>query len=221
MNRSQLFRPDLMRDQAEAESYEYFDKKIRRLPRDVPGKIDPKQQGFHDNDVDAFRHAYVSGVFTQEYAENAADLFGRMNEYLSPGDIYSNSTNPGSRNMDLWNNAVGRKYGLKSKSRKTLLEKIHKALKKKELIVDPTDKRQYLGATSDPTNKGKPVIVLVEEKKGRNLLFFDTVKKKILDASEFVALIQAGQYRGYAVKLVNGVPTPVSNPDERGTNNLG
>jgi hypothetical protein len=54
MNRSRLLRPDLIRDQAEAESYEYFDKKIRRLPRDKSGKIDPKQQGFHDNDVDAF-----------------------------------------------------------------------------------------------------------------------------------------------------------------------
>jgi hypothetical protein len=168
-----------------------------------------------------FRHAYVSGVFTQEYGENAADLFGRMNEYLDPGDIYSNSATPGSRNMDLWNNAVGRKYGLKSKSRKTLLEKLHKALKKKELIVDPKDKRLYVGATTDPTNKAKPVIVLVQEKKGRNVLFFDTVKRKILDASQFVALIEAGQYRGYAVKMVNGVPTPVSNPDGRGTNNLG
>lgn len=89
------------------------------------------------------------------------------------------------------------------------------------MIVDPKDKRLYVGATTDPTNKAKPVIVLVQEKKGRNVLFFDTVKRKILDASQFVALIEAGQYRGYAVKMVNGVPTPVSNPDERGTNNLG
>ncbi len=184
-------------------------------------KIDPSRGGFHDNDVDAFRHAYVSGVFTQEYGENAADIFGRMNEWFSPANIYSNTTNPAAGNMDLWNNAVGRKYGLKAKDRKSLLKMIHKALEDGELIITPKDKRRYEGATHNPVNKSKPVIVLQESKKGRNEVFFDTEKKTILTAGEFASLIESGLYPGYTVKMIKGMPTPVSNPDSRGTNNLG
>lgn len=213
--------PRKVRDEAEAECYEFFDKNIRSLPKDKNGKIDPSQDGFHDNDVDAFRHAYVSGVMTQEYRENAADTFGRMNEFLNPTNIYSNSTNPGARNMDLWNNAVGRKYGLKAKDRESLAKLIHKSLKNGELIIDPKDKRQYEGATHDPINKSRPVIVLQEGENGRNELFYDTVKKQILTVGDFVALIESGQYPDYAVKMIHGAPTPVSNPDGRGTNNLG
>ncbi len=213
--------PHNVKNEAEAESYEYFDRHIRALPKSASGKIDPKQDGFHDNDVDAFRHAYVSGVFTQEYGETAADTFGRMNENLDPASIYSNSTNPGSKNMDLWNNAVGRKYGLKFRDRQHLAKALHKALKNGEMIIDLKDKREYLGANHDPVNKTKPVIVLQEGEKGRNVLFYDTVKKQILSAGEFVALIEGAQYPDYAVKTIHGVPTPVSNPDNRGTNNLG
>jgi hypothetical protein len=207
-------------NEAEVEAYEYFVKNIRPLPKNQNGKIDPSQIGFQDNDVDAFRHAYVSGVFTQEYNEVAADIFGRMNEW-SPGDIYSNSTNPGSKNMDLWNNAIGRKYGAKTESRKTLLKKIQKALVTGELIVDPKDKRKYEGVTHNQASKVKPLIVLQEDKKGRNKLFYDTIKKQILSVDELVVLIEEGQYPGYAVKVIRGISTPVSNPDGRGTNNLG
>lgn len=213
-------RPDILSKEAEAEAYEFFDKNIRRLPRDGTGKIDFSRGGFQHNDVDAFRHAYVSGVFAQEYNETAADLFGRMNEW-SPVDIYSSSMNPGSKNMDLWNNAVGRKCGTKTKSRKSLLKKIHKALVNGELIVDPGDKRRYGGATHDPENKAKPMVVLKESKKGRNELFYDTLKKQIFTVEEFIALIEEGQYPGYSVKVIRGVATVVSKSDGRGTNNLG
>lgn len=210
-----------IRDEAEIESYAYFDKNVRPLPKDTSGKIDPSQGGLHDNDVDAFRHAYVSGVFTQVYSETTADIFGRMNESFNPASVYSNSTNPGSGNMDLWNNSVGRKYGLKAKDRTTLLKMIHGALKNGELILTSKDKRQYEGATHNPVNKSKPVIVLQESKDGRNEIFFDVEKRKLLTVNEFILQIEAGQYPGYTVKQINGLPTPVSNPDSRGTNNLG
>ncbi len=213
--------PRTLRNEARAEAYDYFDKNIRPLPKDNNGKIDPSQGGFYDNDVDAFRHAYVSGVFAQEYGEKAADLFGRMNEFFNPKNIHSNSTHPESQNMDLWNNAVGRKYGLKSKDRQSLAKALQQALKSGEMITDRKDKRRYEGATHDPVNQNKPVIVLQEAEKGRNELFFDTEKKQILTAGEFIILIESGQYPGYAVRTVHGVPTPVSNPDSRGTNNLG
>ncbi len=102
--------PWTIKDEAQAEAYEYFDNHIRKLPKAPDGKIDGAAPGFQDNDVDAFRHAYVSGVFTQAYSESAADIFGRLNEFFLP-DLYSNSRNPRALNMDLWNNSVGRKCG--------------------------------------------------------------------------------------------------------------
>lgn len=211
--------PFSLKDEARDEVYEYFDKNIRPLTKDPSGKIDPKAFGLADNDVDAFRHAYVSGVFTQVYSEETADTFGRINEY-SPLSWYSDAKNPGSLNMDLWNNAIGRKYGKKTKSRKELLKLIHGALDEGELIIEPSDKRKYEGKKSDSTNKTKPVVLLKEDKNGRNELFFDLVKNVMLSREEFVAAIEAGSYPAYTVKMINGLPTPVSNPDGRKTNNL-
>ncbi len=205
--------------EARDEAYVYFDKEIRSLPKDAAGKIDPSAHGLENNDVDAFRHAYVSGVFAQEYGEVAADIFGRLNELnpfgrSQPGD-------DAAVNMDLWNNAIGRKYGLKAKDRNSLLKMVHKALKKGELILNPDDKRKYQGAVHNPVNKSRPIIVLQQEKKGRNKIFFDTEKGIVLTVDEFVALMESGQYPGYSVKTIQGKLTPVSNPDRRGTNNLG
>ena len=123
--------------------------------------------------------------------------------------------------MDLWNNSIGRKYGMKSKDRQNLAESLLDALKKGELIIDLKDKRKYKGALYNSVSKEKPVIVLQENEKGRNEFYYDTAKGQILTASEFIALIKQGKYPTYAVKVIHGVPTPVSNPDNRETNNLG
>lgn len=207
-------------DVARDEAYDYFDKNIRKLHKRLDGTVDPAARGLEDNDVDAFRHAYVSGVFTQEYGETVAEILGRLNEY-HPFDLYSNSKRPGSLNMDLWNNSVGRKYGQTTKNREKLLELIHKAMKNGELILTPRDNRQYTGAVHNPTNHTKPVIVLKENKRGRNELFFDTSTKQVFNADEFIVMIDKGKYPGYTVKLMNGSPTPISKPDNRETNNLG
>ena len=211
--------PFSLKDTARDEAYEYFDKNIRALTKDSEGKIDPTALGLADNDIDAFRHAYVSGVFTQVYSESTADIFGRINEH-SPVSWYSDAKNPGSLNMDLWNNAIGRKYGKKTKDREELLKLIHEALKKGELIVEPKDERKYEGKVSNPINKTKPVVVLKEDDKGRNEVFFDLVKNAVLSREQFVSAIESGQYPAYTVKLIHGLPTPVSKPDGRETNNL-
>jgi hypothetical protein len=207
-------------NQARDEAYVYFDKKVRRLHKTPDGKIDPTANGLADNDVDAFRHAYVSGVFTQEYGELAARTLGLLYEF-GPEGLYANQQVPGERNMDLWNNAVGRKYGAKTKIRKSLLKLIHGAMKRGELIFNPTDEREYRGATSTGVSKLKPVIVLQENKKGRNVSFYDTEKKVVMSADEFVARIAQGQYPGYTMRDVRGRPTPASRSDDRRTNNLG
>ena len=116
-----------LKDEACAEAYDYFDRHIRRLPRDKVGKIDINSPELNDNDIDAFRHAYVSGVFTQGFGDRAANWFGLRVEY-SPEGQYSHSLDPRSRNMDLCNNRVGRRYGRKTGGRKTLLKLIHGAL---------------------------------------------------------------------------------------------
>ena len=54
---------------SEEEAYEYFDKNIRKLTRKSDGKIDRYAPGLVDNDIDAFRHSYASGRYTQEYNE--------------------------------------------------------------------------------------------------------------------------------------------------------
>jgi hypothetical protein len=207
-------------EEARIEAYDYFDRFIRKLPRNSSGKIRPVGAGLDDNDVDAFRHAFVSGVFTQEFGENAAEILGLLNEY-DPGAQYSNSGDSRSRNMDLWNNRVGRKYGKKTQGRKTLLKLIHQALKNGELIVDLKDSRKYSGATEAPKRMSKPIIAIAKSKSGRNSLYFDLLKRIALTREDLVALIRAGEYSGYSVKLIRGLETPVSKRDGKPLNNIG
>ena len=94
--------PPQLEREAELDGYIYFDQNIRPLPKSPDGSIDTMQPGFQYNDVDAFRHAYVSGIMALEYGENAARFLGWMNELVVIG------SSAADRNMDFWNNAVGR-----------------------------------------------------------------------------------------------------------------
>ncbi|MBL7687053.1 MAG: hypothetical protein JNJ49_03390 [Bdellovibrionaceae bacterium] len=210
---------DLM-EEARIEAYDYFDQNIRKLPRGANGKIKIVGAAVDDNDVDAFRHAYVSGVFTQKFGEKTANFFGLLNEFDLFGKV-SQSNSPGSTNMDLWNNRVGRKYGTRTRGRKTLLKLIHQALKRGELIIDPKDSRKFSGVKIVPKRIAKPIIALEKSKTGRNETYFDLLNKIVLTREEFIALIRAGEYRGYSVKLIRGIETPVSKRDGRRINNIG
>lgn len=210
--------PFTLKTEARDEGYEYFDANIRKLPRKPDGSFNEFDPLYLNTDVDAFRHAYVSGVFTQEYGADVADLFGRLNEFstaMSPG------ASPGEKNMDLWNNAVGRKYGQKFKTRKDLLKAIDDALKNGELIISPEDGRVYEGASHTTIDPSTPVIVLKENETGRNEFYYDFAKQKGLSREEFVALIHSGEYPGYSIRQVNGVATPVSKPNRSTADNLG
>ena len=210
--------PPFLRDEACTEAYEYFDQNIRPLERNSNGRIDETAYGLHNNDVDAFRHAYVSGVFTQEYGRRVADIFGQLNELIS---IASPSPDgPGERNMDLWNNAVGRKYGIQLGSRRELAEKIKAALENGELITSPNDQREYSADLTYRLNPALPVVVAKESETGRNEFFIDLVTKDVMDRENFVSAIRAGRYPGYHVSIIGGTATPVSNPDGSEVNNL-
>lgn len=99
--------------EAEMQLYELFDKEVRPLPKNADGTINTMGKGLVDNDIDAMRHAFVSGVYTLEYSDETAEMMGRLNELSNFN--YSSSA-PGSENMDLWNNAVGRKIAKKMKT---------------------------------------------------------------------------------------------------------
>lgn len=213
--------PLALESEAKKEVYKLIDKHLRKLPKNQDGTINEFSEGFDDNDVDALRHAYVSGVFTQEYGELSADIFGRLNEYF-PGGSLSSANAENSTNMDLWNNSIGRKYGKKTKSRKDLFKVLMKALKKGELIIDPdTDKRKYLGASEIKGDISRMVIVLEENKKGKNRIFYDLNKKLVMKKNEFVTFIKNGDYPNYELRVIGGDEIPVSKKDPLATNNLG
>lgn len=67
----------------------------------------------------------------------------------------------------------------------------------------------------------KRVKVVRESASGRNLEFLDTRTAAHMSRAQFVKKIEAGDYPHYHVRKIQGLKTPVSNPDETEDNNLG
>lgn len=198
--------------------YKRLDKDLRPMPKKSDGSIDPYGLGLEDNDVDALRHAFISGVYTTEYNEGLAELLGRLNEFTA---FDSQSTSALSENMDLWNNAVGRSYGKKTKTWDDLYLRLMKALKAKELIVDLKDSRKYKGQKSIKRMPKSFVIKIKENKTGANTDFLDVRKKVIMSKSDFIAAIREGKYPGYAIRKHHSGEFPYSTRDKFSFNNLG
>lgn len=206
-------------EEARIESYKYFDKNIRKPPRNADGTFNIAGPGFINGDVDAFRHAYVSGIFTHEYGAFIADIFGRLNEATS----FGNSTGGGmaATNMDYWNNAVGRKYGQKTRKKETLAKALHEAMLRGEMILNLDDSRRYSGKLTYEVHPTKSVIVLKESSTGRNEYFYDIANGACMNRSQFVTQIRQGAYPGYHIVNSHGIPTPVSKRDGNVSTNLG
>ncbi|MBO4638344.1 MAG: hypothetical protein J5710_01165 [Treponema sp.] len=68
---------------------------------------------------------------------------------------------------------------------------------------------------------GKRITVTKETSTGRNLTFHDNYKNKDMSRREFVKEIKNGEYNKYHTRIINGIETPVSNPDKSTSNNLG
>ena len=217
-----VFKINSLRHEAENEINSFIDKNLKPLPKNKDGSINKEARGFQHNDVDALRHAYVSGVYTMRYGERAARLLGNLQEYAPWAVIGSSRPNEGNaRNMDLWNNSVGRKYGKESQTKEELFRKLLKALKNGELIIDLRDSRKY-SSSQDSMNELKKdrVIVLQETEKGENVLFLDTQKLEIFSKEYFVSQIKSGAYGDdYEVRTANGKEFPASKRD--GHSNLG
>lgn len=67
----------------------------------------------------------------------------------------------------------------------------------------------------------KRVSVKLESETGRNERFHDNFKNRDMSRTQFVDRIKRGEYENYHVRTINGVETPVSNPDKNRNNNLG
>jgi hypothetical protein len=67
----------------------------------------------------------------------------------------------------------------------------------------------------------KRITVTQENSSGRNERFHDNYSGSNMTRNQFVREIEQGNYENYHVREINGVKTPVSNPDKSETNNLG
>lgn len=67
----------------------------------------------------------------------------------------------------------------------------------------------------------KRVTVTNQTSSGRNTKFHDNHTGKDMTRSQFVNQIKQGNYDNYHIRTINGIETPVSNPDNSSNNNLG
>jgi len=67
----------------------------------------------------------------------------------------------------------------------------------------------------------KRVSTIKESNTGRNMKFRDNYTGASMTKTQFVKEIKAGNYPNHHVRKINGVLTPVSNPDGKAHNNLG
>lgn len=67
---------------------------------------------------------------------------------------------------------------------------------------------------------GKRISVTQESSTGRNERFRDNYSNTSMTRNQFVKAIENGNYENYHVRNINGVKTPVSNPDKSQNNNL-
>jgi len=207
-----------LKSKARLEVYNFIDKHIRKLPRNQAGEFDEFTNEFIDNDIDALRHAYVSGAYSMDFGHETAEILGRLHELVFSD---SSSAHPKSENMDLWNNAVGRKYGKKAKTRGELFKLLHEALRNGGLIENPIDLRKYKGEMFLKRKPKSLVIKIEESKSGANILFYDINTKVVMTKEEFLAAIKFDQYPNYSFKTVDGIEFPISKRDRFKFNNLG
>jgi len=114
-------------------------------------------RGYND-EADGFRHAFVHANLTYNYGELASKIIGNEHEMDfhksagMPDDLWKKE-----KNMDLWNNAIGReigeevrkelkgmeKYYTKEQIEDKIALKINQRIKSGDLITNLEDKRDF------------------------------------------------------------------------------
>lgn len=114
-------------------------------------QINPKTPGWND-EIDAFRHCFSQALISLKFNENFSEKFGTI--YEMKNQIFDKQK-PDERNMDQWNNAIGREIAkefqmeMKDKKYSTseiediIAEKIIRRIKNGDLITNPNDERRY------------------------------------------------------------------------------
>ena len=121
----------------EQEAYKAYESVSgKKLRRNQDGSYPP--QGRND-DLDAFRHAYVSAAVAQDSTAFIAKIVG--DDVENKGDARGQP--PKERNMDDWNNAKGREIGSSTDTRAEMKEAVWEALNNGDLIIDLKDQRKY------------------------------------------------------------------------------
>lgn len=64
------------------------------------------------------------------------------------------------------------------------------------------------------------ISTILETNTGRNKKFYDNYNKQTMSRTQFVKKINEGNYDNYHVRVINGIATPCSNPDNSTKNNL-
>jgi len=123
-------------DKLEKEATEQYEKYVGPIAIDNPK---------HNNDFDAYRHAYVSARLTQLLGGNQS-----LAEKILDGHEVDSANVPYEHRMDGWNNEVGRRFG-NEYSKEDLGKKLAAELKEGGLLVtSPYDKRLESLYSQDP-----------------------------------------------------------------------
>jgi len=144
-------------------NYFSYEDRLRQLAQEANAYADSLglPLGGHNDERDAFRHAYSSAVLDHEFGKAVAKFAGDANEFLHPGPSEE-------YNMDQWNNEVGRELGEGITSpfyKDEIAQRVYNALQNGELITDPgTDPRVWNGSDyfqpgtwPDPSNVPFPI----------------------------------------------------------------
>lgn len=88
-------------------------------------------------------------------------------------------------------------------------------------IIKLRDKRDCFKFWKVITITKPRISVNRESQTGRNETFHDNFTGRNMNREQFVKSIKKGNYENYHVRVINGIETPVSNPDISANNNLG
>lgn len=108
----------------------------------------------HNNDLDAMRHAYVTGRFADTYGGPAAEAIGREHEKRHPNDA-------AERAMDLHNNGMGARYSGETHSPQELYDRIKQGIQNGELIIAPQQQNGNYQSSARPNDLGDNASQLV------------------------------------------------------------
>lgn len=131
--------------------YSNYTGKSERYGEKYGLKKNPIKPGWND-EIDAFRHTFMQAMLSLKIGETAARRLGTAYEiYGDKADEQKHS----ERNMDQWNNAVGRDIAREVKTiiegkdytpeeiEDIVAEKVMQRMRKGDLITDPSDKRKF------------------------------------------------------------------------------